>query len=72
VRWTKRLKQLFSGANSRTEERTEQSEWSRTSLRSVEVTIESAEVVVQERHIEPPSEQAMELEDPALEHPREP
>ena len=39
----KKLKQLLSGANSRTEARTEQSEWARKTMRSVEVTVETDE-----------------------------
>ena len=44
----------------------------RKSTRSVEVTIETDEVVVQERHIEPRPGKAMKQKGNALQHSREP
>jgi hypothetical protein len=46
VRWRQRLKQLFSGANSRTEAAVEQSEWSARSTRTLEVTVEKVESIL--------------------------
>ena len=42
----KKLKQMLSGANSKSETRTEQSERARKTARSVEITIETDEVVL--------------------------
>lgn len=44
MRLIERLKQKLSGANFMTETRTEQSEWSRGRVRSVEVIVETSEV----------------------------
>ena len=44
MRLIERLKQRLSGANFMTETRTEQSKWSRGSVRSVEVIVETSEV----------------------------
>ena len=47
MRLLEQLKQGLSGANFMTETRTEQSEWSRTTVRSAELIIETTEVKVQ-------------------------
>jgi len=47
MRLIKRLGELLTGANSKPETRTEQSEWSRKTARSVEVTVETDEVIFQ-------------------------
>lgn len=47
--WVKKLQQLISGANSKTGMRSEQSEWSRDSKKSVEVTVETDEVFLLDR-----------------------
>jgi hypothetical protein len=49
VKWVKKLNQLIAGANSKTGTRPEQSEWSSTSTTSVEVTVETDEVILLER-----------------------
>jgi hypothetical protein len=46
VSWFKKLQQLISGANSKTGMRLEQSEWTRASTKSVEVTVETDEIIV--------------------------
>ena len=46
VRLIERFRQLISGANSRTEARVEQSEWSRKSTKTVEITVETEEDVI--------------------------
>ncbi len=48
MRWLSRLQQLISGADSNTATRVEQSEYSRRTVRSVEVTVETDEVILQQ------------------------
>ena len=42
----KKLKQMLAGANSKSEARTEQSEMARKTARSIEVTVETDEVIL--------------------------
>jgi hypothetical protein len=44
--WFKKLSQLISGPNSKTVMRVEQSDWSRESTMSVEVTVETDVIVL--------------------------
>jgi hypothetical protein len=48
VSWFKRLQRRFHGANSKTVSPAEQSEWTRTVIRSVEVTIDTEEFTLYE------------------------
>ena len=49
MKWVKKLNQLISGANSRTGMGAEQSQWSRTTVKSVEITVETDEMVQVEK-----------------------
>jgi hypothetical protein len=46
MRWLSRLQQLISGADFNTAARLKQSEYSRTTVRSVEITIETDEAIL--------------------------
>jgi len=58
VRLIKRLTQLLAGANSKAEQRTEQSEWSRKSTRTFEVMVETDEIIVYQAGSIPPHNNA--------------
>jgi hypothetical protein len=62
MNWFKRLQQRISGHNSKTGAALKQSEWSRTSIRSVEVTVETDEVFLVERISAPRPEQVSAIE----------
>ena len=46
MRWVKKLRRLISGADSNTGERAGQSEYSRKTVRSVEITVETDEIIL--------------------------
>ena len=60
MRLTAKLRRLLSGGNSKTERLSGQLEWSRHSVRSVEVTVQTDEVVLQPTAAAHPSNAALE------------
>jgi len=74
MRWLSRLKRLISGADSNTATRAEQSEYARTTVRSVEITIDTDEAIAYQRvaanfSAAPPAKRAQNQSDQAASEP---